>query len=86
MPTALPTDRVNMFAPVTTPLRVQPTTDCTVTRMDVEQNPRPTPVTKLDSATRPRPLLSVTQVANIRQPPMTKTLPIRAVLRKSMRR
>src|SRR3954468_4582209 len=86
IPTALPTERVNMLAPVTTPRRVQPTTDCTATRSAVEQNPSPTPVTKLDKATRPRPLSSVTQVANIRQPAMTKTLPMSAVLRKSMRR
>src|SRR3954454_74322 len=85
-PTALPSDRMNMLAPVTTPRRFQPTTDCTATRIAIDAKPSPTPTTKLDRATRHSPVSSCTNNANIKQPVIVKTLPISAVSRKSMRR
>ena len=60
MPTALPIDRQNMLAPVTTPRRSHPTTDCTATMSEIDAKPSPMPVTKLAKATRPSPLFSVT--------------------------
>lgn len=63
IPTALPSERVNMLAPVATPRRFHPTTDCTATMTAVEANPIPMPVTKLAMVTGHSPESAWTVVA-----------------------
>src|ERR1700704_5088445 len=45
-PTALPSERLNMLVPVTTPRRSHLTTDCTATNIGLADRPSPTPTTK----------------------------------------
>ena len=49
-PTALPMERAKMFAPVTTPRRSHPTTDCTATTIELAEKPSPSPTTKPGTA------------------------------------
>ena len=50
-PTALPIERANMLAPVTTPRSPQPTLDWAAIRVGTADQPNPNPITKHDMAT-----------------------------------
>src|SRR5579885_3448581 len=86
MPTALPSVRMNMLLPVTTPRLLQPTTEWTATTVATEAKPRPTPSTKLAAATRHTPEPPPTKSASSRQQPTAITPPSSAVGGKSIRR
>ena len=49
-PTALPTERANMLAPVTTPRCCQSTEDCAATTAGLATKPKPRPITKQGAA------------------------------------
>ena len=83
-PTALPIDRENMFVPLTTPRRLQPTTDCTATITGVEVSPSPVPTTNVATATA-QTGEDLASAASSRVPPISTAEPARAVSRNPIR-
>src|SRR5262245_10420420 len=84
-PTALPTERANIVAPVTTPRRSQPTEDCAATTLGEAVKPRPMPITKQATPSW-RTGLEVPTVSSRPVPATATTDPITIVVRNPSRR
>ena len=84
-PIAEPSARANMFVPVTTPRRSQPTTDCTATTSGELDRPMPMPVTNIAAATCQTVVVAGSDAA-VSVPATASETPISAVSRKPIRR